>query len=191
MQFSRMSSRRHPCGFTLLELLCALAVIAILATLAAPLAGGFRSRSQGLQCAANLKGLGAGVSAYMNEHNNMWPQIVTADSADSLPSSGRKDEITAGKWIAALAPYGVTDTTWRCPTIEGRIKSKGTPEALITKRIDYVPTQFSEDPGSASQWPSHPWFIERAPSHGQGPKLLQANGRVVSMEDLLKELPQR
>lgn len=178
-------------GFTLLELLCALAVIAILATLSVPLAGTFRARSQGLQCVTNLKGLGAGAAAYMNDHNNIWPQIVTVAPTDSNPAAEQKEDTTAVKWIDALSKYGVTDTTWRCPTIEGKIKSNGTPEALRTKRIDYVPTQFNDDPGSASQWPSHPWFIERTPSHGQGPRLLQANGRVVSMEDLIRELPQR
>jgi prepilin-type N-terminal cleavage/methylation domain-containing protein len=67
-------------GFTLLELLCALAVLAILVTLAAPLAGRFRTRTQGLQCAANLKGLGVGAAAYLTDHNDIWPQIASDTS---------------------------------------------------------------------------------------------------------------
>ncbi len=188
-----MNRLNRDSGFTLLELLCALAVIAILATLSAPLAGNFRTRAQGLQCVTNLKGLGTSVAAYMTDHNDSWPQITRTDSSgsNSATADGQQEETTAGKWIAALSPYGVTEKTWRCPTIEAKIKTNGTTEALKAKRLDYVPTQFDKEPGSARQWPSHPWFIERTPSHGLGPMLLQANGRVVSMQDLLKELPSR
>jgi prepilin-type N-terminal cleavage/methylation domain-containing protein len=181
-----MSSNPRPSGFTLLELLCVLAVLSILVTLSAPLAGRFRSRAQGQQCVANLQGLGVHTQAYLTDHNNVWPQI--SQSGSGTPSPGQQAETTADRWIAALSPYGATDKVWRCPTIEGKIKTNGSPEALKNKRLDYVPTQFNEEPGAALQWPSHPWFIERTPNHGVGPYLLQAKGRVVSMEDLLKEL---
>jgi prepilin-type N-terminal cleavage/methylation domain-containing protein len=186
-----MNRLNRDCGFTLLELLCALVVIAILATLSAPLAGSFRARTQGLQCVTNLKGLGTGAAAYMTDHNNTWPQIVRAEADDSNVSPGQREAEVTAKWIEALAPYGVTDKTWRCPTIEAKMRANGAPGAVNAKRLDYSPTQFDKEPGSALQWPSHPWFIERTPSHGLGPRLLQANGRVVSMEDLLQELPVR
>jgi prepilin-type N-terminal cleavage/methylation domain-containing protein len=181
-----MSSNRRTSGFTLLELLCVLAVLSILVTLSAPLAGRFRSRAQGQQCASNLRGLGVHTSAYLTDHDNIWPQM--SQSAPGAPSPSQQAELIADRWIAALSPYGATDKVWRCPTLEGKIKTNGSPEALKRKRLDYVPTQFNEERGAAQQWPSHPWFIERNPNHGVGPYLLQANGRVVSMEDLLKEL---
>jgi prepilin-type N-terminal cleavage/methylation domain-containing protein len=176
-------------AFSLLELLCGLAVLSILLTLSAPMAGRFRSRAQSLQCAANLKGLGAGAAAYLAEHENCWPQIVEEKRKDSSPSEVASRAGTARKWIDALAPYGTTEKTWRCPTIEAKISSHGTPAALQMPRLDYAPTPFGPEPGSARQWPSHPWFTERSPNHGLGPKLLLTNGRVLSMEDLLKELP--
>jgi prepilin-type N-terminal cleavage/methylation domain-containing protein len=192
LQARRVSSSCLPkrsLGFTLLELMCALVVVGILATLAVPMAGNFRARAQGLQCVNNLKGLGAGAAAYMNEHENRWPQIGRPDSGGQNPLAEQQDDVTATRWIEALAAYGVGEKTWRCPTIEGRVKTNGKAAATQRKRIDYVPTQFDKEPGSAIQWPSHPWFIERTPSHGLGPKLLLADGRVVAMEDLLKELP--
>jgi hypothetical protein len=88
----------------------------------------------------------------------------------------------------ALSPYGATEKIWRCPTIEGKIKATGAPNALARKRLDYLPTQFTATAGAAMQWPNHPWFIERTPNHGRGPYLLQAKGTVVSMEDLLDEI---
>lgn len=165
-------------------------VVAILATLAAPMAGNFRARAQGLQCVNNLKGLGAAAAAYMNEHDNRWPQIRRPESSGKSPPAGPQEDITAIRWIEAFAPYGVGESTWRCPTIEGQIKATGKRAAVERKRLDYLPTQFDQEPNSANQWPSHPWFIERTPSHGVGPKLLLADGRVIAMEDLLKELPE-
>jgi prepilin-type N-terminal cleavage/methylation domain-containing protein len=177
-------------GFTLLEILCALVVVAILATLIVPVVGSYRARAQGLQCVNNLKGLGAASLAYMNDHENRWPQVALADSGGEASVSGQREDVTAVRWIETLAAYGVGEKTWRCPTIEGRMQSNGKAEAVERKRIDYVPTRFDAEPGSAIQWPNHPWFIERTPSHGLGPKLLLADGRVVAMEDLLKELPE-
>jgi prepilin-type N-terminal cleavage/methylation domain-containing protein len=182
-------SKPQQSGFSLLELLTALAVLAILATLTAPLAGWFRARAQGLKCAANLKGLGLGVSAYMQEHDDRWPQIALNASESPGKTDDPKQTASAQKWIAALAPYGITENTWRCPTVEANIKARGRPEAIQMKRIDYAPTQFGPEPGSARQWPTHPWFIERSPNHGSGPKILLTNGRVVDMEELLRELP--
>lgn len=180
---------RESRGFTLLELLCAIVVVGILATLAVPMAGNFRARSQGLQCVNNLKGLGAGALAFMNDHENRWPQIARPDASAQNSAGDQHDDPVALRWIETLAPYGIGETGWRCPTIEGRVKSNGKADAVKRKRIDYLPTQFDQEPGSAVQWPSHPWFVERTPSHGLGPKLLLADGRVVAMEDLLKELP--
>lgn len=176
-------------GFSLLELLCALAVLGILLTLAAPMAGRFRTRAQGLQCAANLKGLGAGVAAYMAEHNDCWPQIVVQKRQNPSPDAESAPTAAARQWIAALSAYGIAEKTWRCPTMDAKIATHGTPAARQLQRLDYLPTPFGPESGSARQWPSHPWFTERSPNHGLGPKLLLTNGRVVSMEDLLKELP--
>lgn len=186
-----LAGRVHPRGgFTLLELLCALAVVAILATLAAPMAGNFRARAQGLQCVNNLKGLGAASLAYMNDHENRWPQVARPEPEGQGAADTQREDVTAVRWIETLAPYGVGEKTWRCPTIEGQIRANGKASATERKRIDYVPTCFNAEPGSAMQWPTHPWFIERNPSHGLGPKLLLADGRVLSMEDLLKQLPE-
>jgi prepilin-type N-terminal cleavage/methylation domain-containing protein len=176
-------------GFSLLELLTAVAVLGILATLTVPMAGWFRARSQGLKCAANLKGLGLGVSAYMQDNENRWPQIALSSSETIGKTDDPSQTAGSQKWIAALAPYGIAENTWRCPTVEANIKTHGRPEAIRMKRIDYMPTPFGSEPGSARQWPTHPWFIERSPNHGLGPKILLTSGRVVDMEELLRELP--
>jgi prepilin-type N-terminal cleavage/methylation domain-containing protein len=186
MKSTRPPSGSIVSGFTLLELLCVLAVLSILLTLGAPLAGHFRSRVRGQQCVSNLKGLGVHTASYLADHNNVWPQIKPA--APDGSNNSRQDEATAELWIAALSPYGASDKIWRCPSIEAKIKANGTPGGLTKKRLDYIPTQFNAEPGAATQWPTHPWFIERTPNHGLGPYILQADGNVFSMEELLNKI---
>lgn len=188
-QHGQMPSLPHSKGFTLLELLCGLAVVGILATLAIPLAGNYRARAHALKCQSNLKGLGAGASAFLDDHNDCWPQIDLPKTPGEDSDSGKSMETSAETWITTLSKYGVAESSWRCPTIENKIAADGAKGALEKKRLDYVPTQFSADPGIARKWPNHPWFIERTPNHGLGPRILLTSGRVVSLEDLLKELP--
>lgn len=168
-------------GFTLLEILGSLLVLGILVTICMPVIGKFRERAQGVQCAANLKALGAGAAAYLSDHGDVWPQIppeLQAGAAGGVSS-------TAVRWIAALEPYGIPEKTWRCPSLESKMAAKGNPAALNRRRIDYVPTTFGALPGSARQWPTHPWFLERSALHGTGPNIFLANGSVVSMNELL------
>ncbi len=183
-----MHAARHPRGFTLLELLCGLAVVSILLTLSFPVLGKFKVRAQSRKCVSNLAGLGVGVKAYMADHNNCWPQIRAVSSTADAPEGTRASDDFAEQWIKVLGEYGISETTWHCPAIEGKIVANGTKEALKRKRLDYAPTQFSGEPGIAVKWAEHPWFIERTPIHGLGPNMLLSNGKVVSLEDLLKNL---
>jgi len=177
-------------GFTLLEIATTMVVLGILATMSFPVIKGFRERAEGLKCMGNLKGLGLGAQAYIVDHR-CWPQINTekkdADAASTDPLSDASQEL-AKKWIAALAPYGIDEKTWRCPSVEKQIKIQGKKEALDKKRIDYVPTTFDTNPDSPTRWPKHPWFIERGALHGSGPNLLFADGSVSNVAELVKAI---
>lgn len=165
-------------------------ILGILATLTVPVVRGFRERAEGLKCMENLKGLGLGTQAYMVDHR-CWPQIAPekkgASNSGGAPLSGAA-QIFAEKWISALAPYGISEKTWRCPSVEKQIQLQGKREALDKKRIDYVPTSFDKNPDSPTQWPKHPWFIERGALHGAGPNLLFADGSVSNVSELVKAM---
>lgn len=178
-----MTPRNRRAGYSLLELLCAVVVLAILASFFAPVVGSFRRRAQSLQCVTHLKGLYAAANAYLSDHDGVWPQIAASDATDS---NAQQEEIAA-RWIQTMEPYGISEASWRCPTVEGRIKSYGKPEALKVKRLDYVPTKFGKQPQSAYAYPMQPWFIERTSSHGKGPQILLGRGDVVTIDELLKE----
>lgn len=175
-------------GFTLLELMGVVVILGILAALVAPLFKSYRLRAESLQCVANLKGLGLGVQAYMEDHRS-WPQIAperAGGKQNPAPQISPNDNSHAGKWIAALKPYGISQKTWRCPSIERRIASEGKPEALKMNRVDYIATTFDSRPESPRQYPRHPWFMERGNLHPTGPNILFADGSVSNPTELLK-----
>ncbi len=89
-------------GFTLLELLAALALLVVLAALLFPVAGRVASKSQSVQCVANLRAIGAASMAFAGEHRGLLPNFYYATEpggAEQTPSA------TVGQWFWHLAPY--------------------------------------------------------------------------------------
>jgi prepilin-type N-terminal cleavage/methylation domain-containing protein/prepilin-type processing-associated H-X9-DG protein len=67
------SGRVGECGFTLMELLVTVAIIATLAALLLPTAMKQIHRAQMAACSGNLRQIGAGVILYASEHDNNLP----------------------------------------------------------------------------------------------------------------------
>lgn len=65
----RCHRRVQACGFTLVELLIAIAIIAIIIALSIPVIGTVRKQSQNTQCLSNLRQLSSLVSSYLAENN--------------------------------------------------------------------------------------------------------------------------
>ncbi len=79
-------------GITLVEVLSAIAIVAILAALAAGPMGRFIERSQAAKCAANLRQIAVATSLYAGEHNGALP--ITGGPPFASPP-----------WYNPLAPY--------------------------------------------------------------------------------------
>lgn len=62
-------------GFTLVELLVVMAVIAVLVGITMPALSGSRETSRRLKCLTNLKGLGVGFAVYMNDSKDLLPRV--------------------------------------------------------------------------------------------------------------------
>lgn len=67
--------------FTLLELLCVIAVIAILSSLLLPALKAAKTESRKIQCSGNMKQIGLAVSMYTVDHNDYFPGAVSGARA--------------------------------------------------------------------------------------------------------------
>ncbi len=174
---ARLATAHAASAFSLLELLVTIAIVAILATMLIGGMGALRSRAQRLQCVQNLKSLYAGAELYIQQ-NSQWPQIVPSGSGQQA------ERELAGRWIAALQPFGVPPKAWICPTIQQLMRNPDLSRPENT-RIDYFPCAFDDKPGTPHQWPTQPWFIERGDLHGNGNLMIFTDGRVVAAREIV------
>ncbi len=164
-------------GVTLLEILIVAVIIGILATLLFPVVSTLRARAQRVQCMANLRNLYVAADLYVQQ-NGSWPQIGEEDS-----DSGEQDY--ARRWINALAPFGPTQKTWICPTIQNLL---GNPDLSDPQnvRVDYVASAFDDKPITPHRWPRQPWFAEVGDVHGNGNLLVFADGSISDLSTVAR-----
>ncbi len=91
------------CGFTLVELLAAVAVMAMLIVVIFTVQGNVRQKAQAASCLGNLRQLAAGSLMYSVDNGNEAVPICTRETADN---GGFK----YSTWRAYIAPYCDTQT---------------------------------------------------------------------------------
>jgi prepilin-type N-terminal cleavage/methylation domain-containing protein len=126
-------------GFTLLELLLVIAIIALLAGLLLPVTGTIIDRANSTKCVNNLRQLGIAAHAYANDHDNTFPIIEPDPSTPIWPPDSNALSISA-----ALGPYGATTQLLQCPA-----DLKG-PNWFAKKGTSYMWYPQSEDEPTAS-----------------------------------------
>jgi len=97
-------------GFTLLELLLAVAIIALLAGLLSPALQTAKQKTYSLMCASNLRQIGLSAMLYAGEHNLTLPTIEPWPGDPVYDTSAGAQTI-----LGALAAYGVTERVLQCP----------------------------------------------------------------------------
>jgi prepilin-type N-terminal cleavage/methylation domain-containing protein len=148
-----------PSGYSLVELLVAIAILAILSGLSVVGLKHYTQRSQDIVCMSNLRGLHAAFASYLNENGQRWPQNPQLQKDDF------DDNKEVKFWVDTLQPYGPNRQTWLCPADkQGTAKDTDEKEYIIS----YYPTPFDEEPGSAYKWINQPWLIENGGLHGKG-----------------------
>ena len=169
---------RSRAGFTVLEIVIVIGIIAILAVLLLPVIEKVRARAQRLQCVGNLRNLHVAAAQYVQD-NNQWPQIASS-------SEDEDDTAYAQEWIAALAPYQVGKKNWICPTLQSLL---GNPDynSPGNERVDYFGMPFDDKPMTPYQWPRQPWFVESADVHGHGQLIIFTDGSISDMKTVVAE----
>lgn len=98
---------RNPTGFTLVELLVAVAVVALLSAFALAAAGGATERAKAMQCLQSIRTVGAAVQMYAGDNNGRLPASSHSRGADGSSLS----------WTNSLATYLGTNFIGRCPGV--------------------------------------------------------------------------
>jgi len=85
-----MRTCRYRKGFTLVELLVVVAIIAVLAGIIFPVFARARARAESTTCQSNLRQLGAAFQQYLNEFDDQYPN----------------------SWRTQRSPYGELNHSW-------------------------------------------------------------------------------
>lgn len=74
-------------GFTLLELLVGIAIVAVLASIIVPSYGIVRARAASSTCLSNLKSLGTALNVYLQDHQMIMPVLEAgrSDKNEEVP----------------------------------------------------------------------------------------------------------
>lgn len=104
----RIVSERR--GFSLVELLVVIAVVAILAALLLPVLGRAKDRSQTVSCANNARQLTCACHLYVTENSDKFCDTATVEG----------DNVRRRAWFDLLFNYGVTTNALLCPAFRLR-----------------------------------------------------------------------
>jgi prepilin-type N-terminal cleavage/methylation domain-containing protein len=116
-----MTLKRPPrCGFTLVELLVVLAVIAVLIALLMPALDSARAQVQRVQCESNLRQLLLATCLYENDNHQSlpWSNWLPAPFPGWLyrdPNHSQQSDVTGG----VLYQYLLTQAVYHCPLDQG------------------------------------------------------------------------
>lgn len=107
------ASRTSISGFTLLELVSVIAVVAVLVAMLIPFAGRMRSKADQSACSSNLRHIAAGFQLYAQDHGGQFPEFKATGGGDVM------------SWREKIYDYVINPDTnkskyyvWYCPAKE-------------------------------------------------------------------------
>jgi prepilin-type N-terminal cleavage/methylation domain-containing protein/prepilin-type processing-associated H-X9-DG protein len=108
------TGRRGQLGFSLVELLVVILIIALMASLGYPALENAMNTARSTQCAANLRAIGSAVTQAASDNNNTYPEIAQA-ATNPYPAGSNAQDL-----YDTLSPYGITQSDLKCPVDLGQ-----------------------------------------------------------------------
>ena len=143
-------------AFTLIELLVVIAIIAVLAGIALPVFGKVQERSRAINCMANLKQIGIGLQAYLNDHND---QMFAKDAQDDFSWPRQLNPKYIPGWKVFRSPFDtVSAERPNSEKVPGVPVSYGINEYCFSDPLSKTPT------GNTSQYVSPSQLVLMAPA---------------------------
>jgi len=158
-------------GFTVIELMVSITIVAVLATIAMKAYEPLMMKSESVRCSSNMRSLHISLSSYINDVGH-WPQAPTDTESENV------NEEFEDWWIAEMKPYDVPELLWKCPTVYRLVQHKN-PETR--PKLHYTPSSFDSIPLSPYRWATQPWLMEIGP-HGN---ILFMDGSVRNVTDFI------
>jgi prepilin-type N-terminal cleavage/methylation domain-containing protein len=109
--YSLLMSKRH--GFTLVELIMVIAIIAILTGLLLPAISRAKARGQRIQCLSNLREVGIGFQMFANDHGHQYPPMVSQREGGTFEVAGTASALVH---FIAISNDIVTPRILACPS---------------------------------------------------------------------------
>lgn len=107
----RHSPRHTPGGFTVLELLMVITIIALLAGMLFPVTNQMVERARSTTCMGNLRQIGIAAHSAANDNDNRFP-IIEIDGKNPV----HDPEDNALPLSEAFKRYGISETLLQCPS---------------------------------------------------------------------------
>jgi prepilin-type N-terminal cleavage/methylation domain-containing protein/prepilin-type processing-associated H-X9-DG protein len=111
-------------AFTLIELLTAIAILAVLAAILFPVFSRVREAGRSTACLSNLKQIGSAVAMYVSDHAETYPMSRFPDATHPMTGCTAEDTNypvdglhgTSHNWKRAIEPYVKSRDVYRCPS---------------------------------------------------------------------------
>lgn len=129
---SRINVRR---GFTLIEVLVVVAIIALLAAILFPVFARAREQARRSSCASNLKQLGLAIAQYTQDYDERLPLYSYGNG--HLGSSGYATGDGA-RWADIIFPYTKSTQIFDCPSGNNKMTLFGQSYDILTYSYGYA-----------------------------------------------------
>jgi prepilin-type N-terminal cleavage/methylation domain-containing protein/prepilin-type processing-associated H-X9-DG protein len=113
-----LSVKKH--GFTLVELLTVIAIIALLAAILFPVFGRVRESARRSSCQSNLKQIGLGMLQYVQDYDQKFPFAVQCNAGpDPTLCYGNNNWMG---WSVLIQPYTKSTQLLQCPSEPNKVQ---------------------------------------------------------------------